>query len=698
MRIANRLAGACCTVILLLAVVGQGGAAPLPTAPLPPEMAAYRPGAVLVRFRPGADRLAQRRVLATLDAQPVRELAGLGVQVLAVAVGQEAAVAAALSRHPAVEYAELDHVAHAARTPNDPQWDQQWALPAIEAPAAWDLTVGDTEQVIAVLDSGIDLDHPDLAAKLWVNEGEIPDNGLDDDDNGCVDDVHGCHFYVDGNGDHRQDGSVQDPRGHGSHVAGIAAAATDNGVGIAGVSWGAQLMPVRVLYDSLIGFHSDIAAGIEYAADQGATVINLSLGGTPASQTLQEAVDYAHERGALLAAAAGNKGYQGQPVLYPAACEHVIAVAATDQADNRWYGSNRGPEIDLAAPGVGITSASAAGFYFQQDGTSVATPHVSGLAALLLSLQPWLTPDEVEELLGQSADDVNGATSPGWDEELGWGRINARRAVEAAAAGLDLTLSVEPDWLPPGGGQAQITAVLADGDGEGRPAGGGAAIAFASDGGVITPTLALTLGGLAAATLDFEGGAVGSSVIVTATFGSQTRSVLLPVLSPTATPTVTPTPTDTPTPTPTATSTPSPEPAGTQVYLPIGLAEYSAACARYEPNASIYDAHGPLVSGQAYFAYICPGDENDYYYYFDISTHNPITMDLTGIPDGADYDLFLYDRLAPGDEYIAYSREGGNTDEHIDYTPVVTGRYYTRVWPFDGYSQATPYRLVVVFQ
>ncbi|MDH7485449.1 MAG: S8 family serine peptidase [Anaerolineae bacterium] len=562
----RRVVIAFCSIVLLLSLRGGEAAALPPKGPSAQVLPPHRPGAVLLKFRLD-DPLAQQRLLTTLQVQPLWELAGLDVQVLAVPVGQEAAAAAALRRHPAVAYAELDYVAHAARLPDDPQWNRQWPLPVIEAPAAWDLTMGGPEQVIAIVDSGIDLDHPDLAAKLWVNRGELPANGLDDDGNGCVDDIYGCHFYQwwdsrVGQWVPRRDGNVQDDFNHGSHVAGIAAAATDNGVGIAGLSWGARLMAVKVLNEYGSGFYSDIAAGIVYAADQGAKVINLSLGGESASQVLQDAATYAHQRGALLAAAVGNNGHQGQPVLYPAACEHVIGVAATEQADLRWYRSNRGSRVDLAAPGVDVYSTSAFGYYFTQSGTSVATPHISGLAALLLSLQPWLGPEALEALLEQTADDVNGATFPGRDEELGWGRINARRAAEAAAQGLELTLAAEPGWLPAGGGQVQVTARLADA--QGRLAGGGAAIAFDSDGAVITPTLSLTVDGVARAALRFGGGEEGSTVAVTATFGTRSRSLLIPVLEPTATPTAT----LTPTPTPTATLTLTPTPTATPTLTP----------------------------------------------------------------------------------------------------------------------------------
>jgi thermitase len=563
MRSANKQLVVICTAVVLLLTGAGNASAAWSTRDLTLDTpAAYRPGAVLVRFRPAANETSRHRLLVSLDANPSYEIAGLDVWVLSVPQGREKATVQALSLDPLVYYADLDYVAHALQLPDDPYLDQQWPLPTIEAPAAWDLTVGGAEQVVAIVDSGIDLDHPDLASKLWINSDEVPDNGLDDDHNGYVDDVYGCHFYDrwdSGQGQRVdvQDGDVQDSYGHGSHVAGIAAAATNNGVGIAGLSWGAQLLAVRVLNEYGEGHYSHIAAGIVYAATQGATVINLSLGGESPSQVLQDAVDEAHARGAVVVAAAGNSG---GPVLYPAAYQHVIAVAATDQADQRWYDSSRGPEVDLAAPGVNVTSATIGAGYEPQKGTSVAAPHVSGLAALVLSLQPWLEPQAVQTLLEESADDVNVATFPGWDESLGWGRINARQAVQAAAQGLVLSLSAEPDWLPASGGQAQIIARLS-GEG-GEMSGGGAVIALSAGAGAIAPDVAVTTAGLATATLDAPAGPPGGSVAITATFGSAVRSLLVPYIEVTATPTATPTctPTVSATPSPTATPTASPSP------------------------------------------------------------------------------------------------------------------------------------------
>jgi subtilisin family serine protease len=336
-------------------------------------------------------------------------------------------MAEVMRRDPSIEYAEPDYLASGAIIPSDPRWNNQWAPAKIGAPAAWEITTGSTEVIIAVLDTGIDLDHPDLAAKIWTNPGEVPANGLDDDQNGKVDDVHGWHFYhycYNSDCPPFEDNNPQDDNGHGTHVAGIAAAETDNGVGIAGISWGAQLMPVKVLDEYGEGWYSDVIAGIVYATDNGADIINLSLGGEASSQAMQEAVDYSHARGVLLIAATGNNS---GPVLYPAACNHVLGVGATDVEDRRWRFSNYGPEIDVVAPGDEIYSTWPwRDGYFYQSGTSVATPHVAGLAALIWSVRPDLANDQVAQVITQTACDLG---EPGWDEFYGWGRIDAYQAL-----------------------------------------------------------------------------------------------------------------------------------------------------------------------------------------------------------------------------------------------------------------------------
>ena len=341
--------------------------------------------------------------------------------------GQENATVAALRRMPEVAFAELDYLAQAAELPNDPAWGSQWSLAQIGLPAAWNVTTGTSSIVIAVVDSGVMLGHPDLQSKLWTNPGEIRGNGIDDDLNGKVDDVTGWHFF------HQwtpagyipaENANVTDEFGHGTHVAGIAAAATDNGIGFAGISWGARVMPVRVLDQYGEGWNSDIAAGIVYAADNGAQIINLSLGGAESSSTLCTAAAYAYQQGALLVAATGN---DGQSVLYPAACPDVLAVAATDDTDHWASFSNYGAQVDVAAPGVAIYSAWPwLGGYAARSGTSMAAPHVSGVAALVWSRWPGWSNLRVGERITATAADVD---SPGWDPHTGWGRLDASAAL-----------------------------------------------------------------------------------------------------------------------------------------------------------------------------------------------------------------------------------------------------------------------------
>jgi len=399
----------------------------------PPCPGDHAPGVVLARFRAPLSTTEQsgQNIVAVIP--------GIDVVAIRTPIGQECAVRDTLARDPHVAFTELDHAIHAAEAfiPNDPGWPNQWGPLKMGAPVAWSITTGAPHVVIAVLDSGTQLTHPDLAANLWTNPGELPDNGLDDDGNGKADDIWGWHFYHEWAWDGtqytylpRQDNRVADDYGHGTHVAGIAAARIHNGVGIAGMAGTARLMTVKVLDQYGNGWYSDLAQGIVYAVDNGARVINISAGGKPSSQMLQEAVDYAHARGALVVAAAGN---DGGAVLYPAACEGALAVAATDQNDLRASFSNHGPQVDVAAPGVSIYSTWYRGNYFIRSGTSMATPHVAGLAALIWSARPHLTSLQVSEIITATASDVNSGTLqlPGWDEYLGWGRIDAARALSA---------------------------------------------------------------------------------------------------------------------------------------------------------------------------------------------------------------------------------------------------------------------------
>ncbi len=367
----------------------------------------FVPGRVLVRFTEEASTVEVQSLLSLLSTQGVEisaQIEPLGVKLLAVAEGQERTVVKALQEKAAVEYAELDYLAEIALEPNDPYYTAayQWALTRIEAPAAWDITTGAPNITIAVIDTGVDLDHPDLAAKI----------------------VAGYDFF-------NSDPVPQDDHGHGTRVAGVAAAETNNGLGVAGLSWGARIMPLKALEHTGYGPYSEIAHSVTYAADNGAKVINLSLGGLTYSATLRDAVNYAHDRGCVVVAATGNDSLD--LLRYPARYPSVLAVGATDNADQRYSTSNYGPEVDLAAPGFAIYSTLWDNSYGSESGTSLAAPHVSGLAALIWSLNPALSNVQVESIIKATAQDLG---HPGRDGYYGFGRINARAALETTAPSL----------------------------------------------------------------------------------------------------------------------------------------------------------------------------------------------------------------------------------------------------------------------
>jgi thermitase len=374
---------------------GDGSEQTRPPASSPPGSGEFVPGEVLVKFKDDAPPASVQAALSARDARAVGEVPALGVQRLKVPEGQELAVIAALQHDLLVEYAEPNYIIRAVLDPNDPYFSSQWGLTKIGAPQAWDVTTGSSDLTIAIVDSGIDLDHPDLSDKIvlgydYVNEDWVPD----------------------------------DDYGHGTHVAGIAAAQTNNGRGVAGVSWGARLMALKVLDAGGSGSYADVASAVTYAADHGARIINLSLGGDYDSQTLHEAVIYARNAGCVLAAATGNDG--DPAVLYPAKYVEALAVAATNSTDQWAWFSNYGPEVSVAAPGVGIYSTYLGAGYTYRSGTSMATPHVAGLAALIWSQYPGYTNDQVEGRIEMTAVDLG---TPGWDPYYGHGRIDAHAAL-----------------------------------------------------------------------------------------------------------------------------------------------------------------------------------------------------------------------------------------------------------------------------
>lgn len=370
----------------------------------PEQEASFVPGEVLVKFKEGLAGTDEGKVKKELGLNTLEQITGLDVQKVQVNPGDEKNILEQLKDDPSVEYAGLNYVLRAVDTyPNDtyfnPSYSAQWGLSKIDAPAAWDVFTGTASITIAVVDTGVAQSHEDLSSKI----------------------VSGYNYWG---------GSPEDNHHHGTHVAGIASAATNNGKGVAGVSWGAKIMPVKVLDSSGSGTSYSVASGITYAADNGARVINLSLGGygLGSDQTLSDAVSYAYNQGCLLVAAAGNDSSSSP--LYPAAFDHVVAVAATDSTDARAWFSNYGSYVDVAAPGVSIYSTLLSNSYGSSSGTSMATPFVSGLAALIWSLAPDLTNDEIEEIIENTAVDL-GAT--GRDNYFGWGRIDAAEAVTAAS-------------------------------------------------------------------------------------------------------------------------------------------------------------------------------------------------------------------------------------------------------------------------
>ena len=389
----------------------------------------YAADRVLVRFRPGVDETYAEGLLRSYGFPSVHRIPRIGVFSVGTAAGVSVGeTLAMLRRNGDIALVRPDYRARLADAPNDTyflsyQYNlrnigglidlgggisfQTTAGADIKATGAWGSAKGDPQTVIAIIDTGVDMTHPDLVAKLVSSGRDFANN---DDD--ATDD-----FW------------------HGTHVAGVAAADTDNGVGIAGVAWNCRILPVKVTDASGDGFYSWIIDGIIWATDQGADVINLSIGGDVDDPFLKDACKYAHDKGVVVVAAAGNDGIAA--VLYPAAYDdYVLAVAASDYDDTIAGFSSFGPEVDVTAPGVWVLGPApqwyvGPGFlpYLFGSGTSMAAPHVSGMAALIRSAKPDLPVDSIMKIIRYTADDINKATYPGRDDHAGYGRINMERAL-----------------------------------------------------------------------------------------------------------------------------------------------------------------------------------------------------------------------------------------------------------------------------
>lgn len=351
---------------------------------------------------------------------------------------------AALRRLPAVEYAERNSIVSICAEPNDPLYGSQWALAKINAAQAWATCHGSGDVVVAVADTGVDCDHRDLRANMWVNEAELHGvAGVDDDGNGYVDDIRGYNFIA-------GDSDPLDDSGHGTHCAGIIAACTDNGLDVAGLCWNARILPLKMLNDEGLGTVAEGVEAIYYAVANGADIISCSWGDAEDSRVLRDAVAYAYGEGVVLVAAAGND-HSNVP-FYPAGYAEVIGVTATQSNDGRSYTSNFGSWVDVAAPGQGILSLRAAGtsagmpadaFTTQLSGTSMAAPHVAGACALLLGANPFLAVDEVRQQILATVDPIDAGVC------LSNGRLNAARALEAAVPALGV-VGFDRDAYPEG--------------------------------------------------------------------------------------------------------------------------------------------------------------------------------------------------------------------------------------------------------
>jgi len=422
---------------------------------------AYVDGQILVKFRDGVTQTTQANALRALgEARTVKQYKRNGVQLIHIPdhTSVEEALAILIA-NPRVEYAEPDYILRPTDiTPNDPRLSDLWGLQNtgqtggtsdadIDAPCAWISTMGSSDIVVAVIDTGVDYTHEDLATNMWQNPGEIPGNDLDDDGNGYVDDIYGIDTY-------NEDSDPMDDDSHGTHCAGTIGAVGDNGIGITGVAWDVEIMALKFI-DGATGWGPTSAAieALEYAIDMkqnhgvNVRITSNSWGGGDYSTALYEAIVDAAAADILFVAAAGNDSTDNDSTPhYPSSYDvpNVISVAASDHNDNLAYFSNYGAtSVDLAAPGVNILSTVPSGIdpdrYSYMSGTSMATPHVSGVAALICSLNPDFRYDQVKQAILETVDtgvgDLSGMIATD-------GRLNACGAVRwTAPAGPDIVVT-----------------------------------------------------------------------------------------------------------------------------------------------------------------------------------------------------------------------------------------------------------------
>ncbi len=365
---------------------------------------AYEPGRIVVQERAGADPEAVAAALSVIRGRTTKHISQIRHQVIELSEAQVDRTIRYLLDTGLFSVAERDGKAYVENTPNDPSFLAQWHLGAINAATAWNTTVGSATP-IAVIDSGIDLTHPDLVGRIGP----------------------GWNFLT-------GTSNTQDDQGHGTATAGVIAATTNNGVGLSGVTWSNPIMPLVVVDSTGSASYSNIASAITYAADHGARIINISIGGTASSSTLQNAINYAWGKGSVVFAAAGNNA--STVPMYPAACTYAVAVAATDNYNALASFSDYGSWIDLSAPGVNILTLVSGGSYGYWYGTSFSSPIAAGVGALVLAANPSLSASALVSVLEQNADNIGSSSI------FGYGLVDAAKAVAAAGTAPKATPAV----------------------------------------------------------------------------------------------------------------------------------------------------------------------------------------------------------------------------------------------------------------
>ncbi|WP_239698131.1 S8 family peptidase, partial [Microcystis aeruginosa] len=417
-------------------------------------LAPHAPNQLIVKFKQGiaSAEVAQFKSLFGAVSTQTIKLTGAQLWKLSGSLSVEKILAQYRS-NPIFEYIEADYIltkgtiTPKATFPNDPSFNQLWGLhntgqsggtpdADIDAPEAWDIQTGNPNLVIGVLDTGVDYNHPDLAGNIWTNPGEIAGDGIDNDGNGYIDDIRGWDFAY-------NDNNPSDVQGHGTHVSGTIAGKGNNGVGVTGVAWNAKIMPLKFLDDTGSGTLSNAILAINYATAKGVKLTNNSWGGGPYTQALYDAINAAGQAGALFIAAAGNNSANADiNPMYPAAYNlaNIVSVASTTRTDALSSFSNYGlTSVDLGAPGSDIYSLAPGGGYATLSGTSMASPHVTGAAALLWSQNPTWTAQQVKNTLMNTGDSIAALAG----KTVSGKRLNVFNAL--AAANLpSVTVSVSP--------------------------------------------------------------------------------------------------------------------------------------------------------------------------------------------------------------------------------------------------------------